>query len=97
MIHSAGEISAILSPFTQKTHVNCFTCISEPPAQGDRGARHCALTARYQDPYRRISPLVRRVLPGTLNSPYLPWCSVIVAVRGVPAEREDYGLLRDSC
>lgn len=32
LIHSAGEISAILS-LTQ--HVNCFTCVSKPPAQGD--------------------------------------------------------------
>lgn len=98
-IHSAGEISAILSHLTQQIHVNCFTCVSKPPVQGDRGGRgaiHAALTVIYQVPYRHISPLVRRVLPGILNSLCLPWCSVIGAVRSVPAEREDYGLLSDS-
>lgn len=98
-IHSAGFISAILSPLNQQIHVNCFTCVSKPPAQGDRGGKRgqtlCA-DVIYQDPYRRISPLVRRVLPGILSSLCLPWCSVIGAVRSVPAERDDIGLLSDS-
>lgn len=39
LFHSAGETSAILSRLTQQIHVNCFTCVSKPPAQGDRGGK----------------------------------------------------------
>lgn len=90
MIHSAEEISAILSHLTQQIHVNCFTCVSKPPAQGDRSwGRGGAVAVMYPETYRHISPLVRRVLPGTLSSLYPPWCSGIRAIRGVPVEREE--------
>lgn len=54
------------------------------------------MTVTYSEPYRRISPLVRPVLPGILGSLYPPWCSGIGTVRSVPEEREDYQLLGDS-
>ena len=96
LIHSAGEISAILS-LTQ--HVNCLYLRLQAPCagtlwRGKEGPGILQWPLFMRGSYRRISPPARRVLPGILSSLCPPWCSGVGAV--VPVERQDYRLLGDS-